>query len=1590
MWYNKYIGLPYKDNGRTTAGIDCWGLACLVYREHFDIELPTLDDAYVGSEDLAVKELVAHTKESWISTKEPKPGDICVFNILGEPTHVGIYVGDQKFLHARAGQDSVIESLDSVRWNRRLEGIYQYNFGKVQLTGAPHPLQLQNVITDWAPAGTSVYQLTQYIQEKYRVSSRLLDRIVVLVDGIPIAQQNWQTTRILPGQTVAYRLVAAGGNSGRMLMTFALIIAVSLYAPQLGVQLAQAEIGVGAATAGSIQGWTIAANIGLNMAGMALINAIAPIKAPKQETFGASLNLFNGSSNQINRFGAIPVVLGKVRMTAVHGATPYVESLQDTSVISMALIWGFGPLDVEDIQVGLVPIEQFYSVDLQGATDQVVPKTLNGYANEDTTAFDQIYGQDVTQQIVNADLTNDYYLGASSTNPPESGTNPKYQDPQVATTSLITGGAWKEVALTEPCSRIELAFNFPQGLRSLKAPDEVQPAIAMVEVQYKAEGGSWTDAVPFTSNQATSVTSSGSSSSGWSAVLRRPEAITTATASFDNEVPVTIYTTNQTFQWHVITLQNGGGINVYSGTPTFNAELEPDNEIIQKYINTQYNSLGTTSTPAAYTRIPIIPTNHIELYKICLTSSLGNGNSIFYSQEDNRSQSGTVTGLNLTKTEDLVNGTLKISISTGNVNNSAQTAITSIAQQEKFSVKEFTSTNTYNIVVPATQTTWSTFLQDYGRWCSYNATSIVSGKVYKIAILGNTNWQSIGAPAGAVVGTVFTATGTGSGTGTVYTTTCDITQTWTVSAANAGIYTVYASADDTAEIYVDDTLVTALNSSSYNSVFSNSVLVDAGIHTVRIVAKNSNITTPAAVAVKFTITQDGQNSANVAAKTILSWGAAGTSYEKKKDAFNATYSIRDLPPALYSVRVRRYNLSYGGSEAPISAGFSVYDKSILYSVTGYSNNKPLTNPPGCYLAKTAIRLQSTNKVNGNVDGINALVQTRGYDVVYTNNGATKTWTPNLPINNPASLFRYVLQHPANMYAVADSDIDLVQLAEWHNFCKIKKLSYNNVLTSTQSVMDTLREICAAGLASPTMINGKWSVVVDKPRDYVTQHFTPHNSWGFESTKALPKIPDGFRVTINNESKAYQPDEFFVFRDSITSESAKIYEQLSLPGVTNKAQATFLAKWHFAQLKLRPETYKLNVDFEYLVCTRGDLVRVAHDIPQWGTANGRVSSLSYNAQTAKTTVNLTEQVYLDSTKTYTVRFRTNSSTFYSISNKTLVAGSYTTGYTNSITIAGDLTATNIKVEADNLFMLGELVGTTTKDSQELVVLSIEPTSNTSAVLTLTDYSPQIYSEDFQNLVYDPQITGSNSDVITNSITDAPIIQEATSDSALAELSSPGVYTNILKLAIAHPNGLTQTAQKVQVQYVAGTENLNSDSMGLNIIVDKTASGGIEIRGLISGQPYKFRARYLSSLGTIRGPWSSPPFTAVVVGKRTNSLVPPDITVELDDYWLVITPSDSTVSKDDTFKTFEYRVYKSSGTTTEDFWDLGTSLSSIKFVQSRSASRIDLRTFDQPRISEAGVQYRIACRVLDTNNNYSGTTTLNSFTLKTIVEEDPEDT
>ena len=70
------------------------------------------------------------------------------------------------------------------------------------------------------------------------------------------------------------------------------------------------------------------------------------------------------------------------------------------------------------------------------------------------------------------------------------------------------------------------------------------------------------------------------------------------------------------------------------------------------------------------------------------------------------------------------------------------------------------------------------------------------GQAYQIASLGSTNWQASGAPIGAAVGDIFTATAVGAGTGTVYAVgQCVLSNTDTPAAGNMSIsYSVADSA----------------------------------------------------------------------------------------------------------------------------------------------------------------------------------------------------------------------------------------------------------------------------------------------------------------------------------------------------------------------------------------------------------------------------------------------------------------------------------------------------------------------------------------------------------------------------------------------------------------------------------------------------------------------------------------------------------------------------------------------------------------------------------------------------------------------------
>ncbi|MDE2047136.1 MAG: C40 family peptidase [Betaproteobacteria bacterium] len=106
------LGIRYKRGGTTPErGFDCSGFVQHVYRNTVGLLLPrtSAEMAHEGTK---------------VSKSELQPGDLVFFNTLRRTySHVGIYIGDGKFVHAPSTGGVVrVESMNVPYWQRRYNG----------------------------------------------------------------------------------------------------------------------------------------------------------------------------------------------------------------------------------------------------------------------------------------------------------------------------------------------------------------------------------------------------------------------------------------------------------------------------------------------------------------------------------------------------------------------------------------------------------------------------------------------------------------------------------------------------------------------------------------------------------------------------------------------------------------------------------------------------------------------------------------------------------------------------------------------------------------------------------------------------------------------------------------------------------------------------------------------------------------------------------------------------------------------------------------------------------------------------------------------------------------------------------------------------------------------------------------------------------------------------------------------------------------------------------------------------------------------------------------------------------------------------
>ena len=106
------VGTPYVWGGNTPeSGFDCSGLVNYVFRDMLNLRLPRT------SRELSALSAPA-VAETGLAT-----GDLVFFASGGQVSHVGIYVGDGRFVHApRTGGVVRMERLDGRYWQQRYAG----------------------------------------------------------------------------------------------------------------------------------------------------------------------------------------------------------------------------------------------------------------------------------------------------------------------------------------------------------------------------------------------------------------------------------------------------------------------------------------------------------------------------------------------------------------------------------------------------------------------------------------------------------------------------------------------------------------------------------------------------------------------------------------------------------------------------------------------------------------------------------------------------------------------------------------------------------------------------------------------------------------------------------------------------------------------------------------------------------------------------------------------------------------------------------------------------------------------------------------------------------------------------------------------------------------------------------------------------------------------------------------------------------------------------------------------------------------------------------------------------------------------------
>ncbi|WP_170000352.1 phage tail protein [Campylobacter sp. RM9328] len=284
-------------------------------------------------------------------------------------------------------------------------------------------------------------------------------------------------------------------------------------------------------------------------------------------------------------------------------------------------------------------------------------------------------------------------------------------------------------------------------------------------------------------------------------------------------------------------------------------------------------------------------------------------------------------------------------------------------------------------------------------------------------------------------------------------------------------------------------------------------------------------------------------------------------------AIRKTFKVDNLTPDKYYVRAK-FN------QAPATSSRYGSDCYLEYVTETISDDfiYPKT-------ALLAIRALATDQLNGNAPTITAVVSANS--------------------DNPAEVCRQILK---------DSGVDNSRIMpgfdEWASWCDEKGYKCNIVFDSELSVRKALDTVSLLGRASVIQAGSKFDVIMEKAELVPIQSFMFGMgnilSGTFKQT-FLPLVDRAnfIEITYYDKNKEYEPSVISVSNSPLENNRVLNKTSVTLVGCTDEAQARSYGRFMLNCNRYLTQTVEFEAHIDSLVCRYGDIVKVSHDIPQYG-------------------------------------------------------------------------------------------------------------------------------------------------------------------------------------------------------------------------------------------------------------------------------------------------------------------------------------------------------------------------------------------------------